>query len=54
MTIQPKVDYTTIYRQLLHYSHERLLAVAKELGITYLEADYYNFDCDTYHTAKEH
>ena len=52
--IQPKVDYTIMHRWLLYCSYERLLIVAKELGITYSEADYYNFDCDTCYTAKEY
>ena len=50
---QQKVDYATMHRRLLHCSHERLIAVAKELGITYSPDEYANFDCEACHASKE-
>src|SRR5580700_2974952 len=49
---QPKVDYTIMYRRLLHCSHNKLIAVAKEMGITYSQDEYKDFDCDACHAAK--
>src|SRR5256886_9544800 len=50
---QKKVDYATMHRRLLHCSHERLIAVSKELGITYSSNEYATFDCEACHASKE-
>jgi hypothetical protein len=49
---QPKVDYATMHRRLLHCSHDKLPAVAKDLGIIYSQSDYKDFDCDACHASK--
>ena len=47
------IDYGTLHRRLLHCSHERILLVAKEMGIVFKATDYRDFVCHICHEAKE-
>jgi hypothetical protein len=51
--IKTKVNYRIIHRRLLYYGHDKLMAVAKELGITYTPVEYANFDCKACHKSKD-
>ena len=41
---QTKINYIIIYYYLFYYSHERLIVIAKTIGIIYLSEEYANFD----------
>jgi hypothetical protein len=47
-----KVDYATMHRRLLHCSHDKLIAVAKTMLISYSPKEYADFDCEACHAAK--
>jgi hypothetical protein len=49
---QPKVDFTTMHRRLLHCSQDKVITVAQTLGITYSPAEYSNFDWDVCNASK--
>ena len=50
---QQKVDYATMYCWLLHCSYKRLIAILKELGITYSLKEYASFNCKACYAIKE-
>ena len=49
---QTKIDYATMHRRLLYYSHNKLIITAKEIGITYILAKYANFDYNACYALK--
>jgi hypothetical protein len=50
---QQKVDYATMHRRLLHCSHEKLTAVAKELGTLTLQVSTRTSIARACHASKE-
>lgn len=51
-SIKPKVKYATLYRRLLYCSHEKLVLIARDMGIAYSQNDYAQFNCDVCHASK--
>ena len=41
-----------MHRRLLYYSYNKLIIIAKEIGIIYTLAKYTNFDYNTYYALK--
>ena len=49
---QPRITYQTLHRRLLHCSHNKLMAVAKSMGLSFHTKEYTNFDCETCNASK--